>query len=161
MESKGRLNALRIASCRARHMTIFGTLRLRSRAAQRLGAFSRATKQGMSPDDARAYSDKLYPPTAEDLAYEASLKSGKIPALPVASAISLLYPLAAAIYIARTPASRTQIVGYALAQLSYVLFAAGVLAGTFRVFGLKKRTHVLACGVAVFVIGIVLSNVGA
>lgn len=142
-------------------MTILGTPRLRSRAAQRLGAFSRATKQGMSPEDARAYSDKLYPPTAEDLAFEGSLGSGKIPPLPVVSAISLLYPLAAAIYIARTPASSTQIVGYALAQLSYVLFAAGVLRGTFGVFGLKKRGHVLACGAVVFLIGVALSNVGA
>ena len=142
-------------------MTLLGTLRLRSRASQRLAAFSRATKQGMPPADARAYSDKLYPPTAEDLAYEASLRNGKIPALPVVSAISLLYPLAAAIYIARTPASSAQIAGYALAQLSYILFAAGLLRGTFGVFGLKKRTHVLACGAVVFVIGVALSNVGA
>lgn len=142
-------------------MSILGALRLRLRAAQRLGAFSDATKQGMSTADARAYSDKVCPPTAEDLAFEALLRGGKAQPLPIASTLSLLYPLAAAIYIARTPAPGAQIAGYALAQLSYVLFAAGILKGTFGVFGLKKRTHVLACGAAVFLVALVLSNVNA
>ncbi len=45
-------------------------LRLKLRAAKRIGAFSRACKQGMSVEQARAYSDQLYPPTAEDIEYE-------------------------------------------------------------------------------------------
>ena len=141
-------------------MSTFGNFRLQLRAAQRLGAFSRASKQGMSPDEARAYSDKLYPPTTEDLAYETLLRKGEAPPLPVASALSLLYPLAAAIYIAQTPASGAQVTGYILANLSYVLFVAGLIKGTFWVFGLKKRMHVLGCGAIIFVIGMALSNVG-
>jgi hypothetical protein len=45
-------------------------LRLKARQAKRVGAFVRAKKIGMSDADARAHSDGLYPPTAEDIAYE-------------------------------------------------------------------------------------------
>jgi hypothetical protein len=44
--------------------------RLKYRQAKRAGAFSRAKKKGMSNADARTYSDALYPPTVEDIAYE-------------------------------------------------------------------------------------------
>ena len=44
--------------------------RLKYRQAKRVGAFSRAKKKGMSNADARTYSDALYPPTVEDIAYE-------------------------------------------------------------------------------------------
>lgn len=37
---------------------------------KRVGAFSRAREQGMSVEEARAYADQQYPPTAEDIAYE-------------------------------------------------------------------------------------------
>jgi hypothetical protein len=52
----------------------FKELKLKMRAAKRLGAFVRASKQGMSSKHARAYSDNLYPPTAEDLEYEKKLR---------------------------------------------------------------------------------------
>ena len=41
---------------------------------RRLGAFSRALKLGMSEDDARLYSEAIYPLTADDAAYEAEYK---------------------------------------------------------------------------------------
>jgi hypothetical protein len=50
-------------------------LKLKMRAAKRIGAFARAQKQGMSIEQARAYSDNLYPPTADDLAYEEKLRN--------------------------------------------------------------------------------------
>jgi hypothetical protein len=52
----------------------FKDLRLRMRAAKRLGAYRRAFEQGMSGEQARAYLDYLYPPTAEDLEYEEKLR---------------------------------------------------------------------------------------
>lgn len=52
----------------------FKELKLKMRAAKRVGAFTRAREQGMSPQQARAYSDNLYPPTAEDLEYEQKLR---------------------------------------------------------------------------------------
>ena len=74
----------------------------------------------------------------------------------------MLYPIAAGICIARTPAPVSAIAGYALANLGnlgYVLFAAGVFKGTFLIFGLGKRGQVLALGAVFLVIGIVLSSV--
>ena len=51
-------------------MGFFGDLKLKIKMAKRVGAFSRARKQGLTVEEARAYSDQLYPPTAEDIAYE-------------------------------------------------------------------------------------------
>jgi hypothetical protein len=81
---------------------------------------------------------------------------------PWASAISLLYPIGAGVYIAtRTPASPAMVVGYCLASLGYLLIGAGIIKGTFRIFGLKKRWHVLTAGALCFLIGTLLSNIGA
>jgi hypothetical protein len=81
---------------------------------------------------------------------------------PWVSVISLLYPLGAGVYIAtRTPASTPMIVGYCLANLGYLLIGAGIIKGTFRILGLKKRWHVLAAGAIAFLIGTLLSNIGA
>lgn len=58
---------------------------------------------------------------------------------PWVSALSLLYPISATIYIAEsTPAPPVMITGYGLANLGYLLFAAGIFTGTFGVFGLKR-----------------------
>ncbi len=79
---------------------------------------------------------------------------------PWASTVSLLYPIGAAVYMAmQTPARLPMIVGYGIANLGYLLIGAGILTGTFRVFGLKRRWHVLAAGVVAFLIGTFLSNV--
>jgi hypothetical protein len=49
---------------------LFGDAKLKLRMSKRVGAFVRARKQGMSAEEARAYSDNLYLPTEEDIAYE-------------------------------------------------------------------------------------------
>ena len=78
-----------------------------------------------------------------------------------ASTVSLAYPIAAAGYMAvLTPANPLTTLGYGLANMGYLLLAAGTLKGTFRVFGLKKRWHVLIAGVVTWVIGTFLCNVG-
>ena len=60
------------------------------------------------------------------------------------SALTLLYPVGAAIWIASyTPPPASAIVGYGVANLGYALFAAGILRGTFRVFGLRTRWRVI------------------
>ena len=127
-------------------MALFRDARLTHRAIKRLGAFKRARGQGMSVADAGSYSDRMCPPTAEDLAFEKRMSAGRV--FPWVSAIALLYPIAAMIFLTvRTPASSIMIAGYGLANLGYLLFAAGILAGTFRVLGLKKRWHVLALAI--------------
>lgn len=139
-------------------------LRLRIRAAKRIGAFSRACEQGMSVEQARAYSDQLYPPTAEDIEHESQLRQGKTAAaeFPWFSALSLLYPITAMAYIATwTPATPTIVVGYGAANFAYLLLVAGIFTGTFRVFGLRKRWQVFALAVGCFVLGTYLSNISA
>lgn len=80
---------------------------------------------------------------------------------PWPSALGLLYPIAATVYIATaTPASAAMVVGYGIANLGYLLFAAGVFAGTFRILGLKNRWQVFGAAVASVLLGMVLSNVG-
>jgi hypothetical protein len=44
-------------------------------------------------------------------------------------------------------------------NLSYLLFAAGILAGKFGVFGLRKRWHVLIVAAICFCLGTFLSNI--
>lgn len=79
---------------------------------------------------------------------------------PWISALSLLYPISATIRIATsTPAPPIMIAGYGLANLGYLLFAAGIFTGTFGVFGLKRRWQVLALAAICFAIGTLLSSI--
>jgi hypothetical protein len=81
---------------------------------------------------------------------------------PWVSAISLLYPIGAGVYIAtQTPARPPMIVGCGLANLGYLLIGAGIFKGTFRIFGLRRRWQVLVAGTIAFLIGTFLSNIGA
>ncbi len=80
---------------------------------------------------------------------------------PWPSALALLYPIAATIYIATwTPANPVMVVGYGLANLGYLLLGAGIWSGSFRVLGLRKRWQVVSVAVVSFVLGTVLSNIG-
>jgi hypothetical protein len=138
-------------------MNLFRETRLSLRAMQRLGAFKRARKQGMTIDQARNYSDGLHPPTPDDIAYEEKLRDGR--SFPWLSALSLLYPAGAMAYMAMsTPAPIVAIIGYGLAQLGYLLFAATLIAGKFGVFGLRSRWQVLIVGMISFCLGLLLSN---
>lgn len=81
---------------------------------------------------------------------------------PWISALTLVYPVSATIYIATgTPAPPVMIAGYGLANLGYLLCAAGIFTGTFLVFGLKKRWQVLVLAGICFVVGTLLTNMSA
>jgi hypothetical protein len=81
--------------------------------------------------------------------------------VPWPSAVALLYPISATIYIAGwTPAGPSMVAGYGLASLGSLLFGAGLWAGTFRILGLKKRWQVFSGSIVSFLVGIVLSNLG-
>jgi len=134
-------------------------MKLRLNAAKRVGAFKRGIEAGLSPEQARLASDQLYPPSQEDLEFEAALRSGSAKPIPVASAIALLYPVAATAYAFGTASGLVGALGYGVTSLGYLLFFAAVISGTFLVFGLKKRSHVLVAGAIVFTIGVALSNV--
>lgn len=77
---------------------------------------------------------------------------------PWPSALALLYPIIATIYLASTPAPLVACIGYGLANLGYVLFAAGVISGKFRIFRLGKRWQVFVFALGCFILGTVLSN---
>jgi hypothetical protein len=139
-------------------MSVFRTLRVRRNMVQRLGAYRRAREQGFTDEQARSYSDQLYPPTADDLAYEASLRDSSTRSLPIASTLSLLYPVLAGVYVGRS-APLIVAVGYVLSNFAYVLLAAGILRGTFLVLGLRRRLQVFALSGFCFLVGITLCNV--
>jgi hypothetical protein len=103
--------------------SVFNPLMLRFRAARRLGAFSRALRQGMTDEQAHIYSDGLYPPTPDDIAFQQRLaeEATGIPGKPFpwVSTIALLYPIMATFYIAsyRPAPPFIVVVGYGLANL--------------------------------------------
>jgi len=75
--------------------------------------------------------------------------------------VFLLYPLAAAIHTAMaTSAGLSEVVGYGLSNLGYVLGAAGVMAGRFGILGLRMRWQVFAAAVLSYGFGTILVNVG-
>ena len=81
--------------------------------------------------------------------------------IPWVSAISLLYPIAAVFYISlKTPANVLVIAGYGISNLGYLLIAAGILRGTFKIFRLQKRIYVLISGATSLLVGFVLTNIG-
>jgi len=85
---------------------------------------------------------------------------------PWPSAIALFYPAGAAVSIAAATAEvrfsafvrGALIAGYGLANLGYLLFAAGIWPGSFRILGLKKRWQVVASAVLSLLLGVVLVN---
>lgn len=87
-------------------------------------------------------------------------KNNKLSHFPWISTISLMYPISATIYIAtQTPANTKTIIGYALANLGYLLFGAGILAGKFQIFRLKNRWQVFITAFLLFLIGTLLINI--
>lgn len=79
---------------------------------------------------------------------------------PWISAVALLYPIAAIIYISlKTPANVPVIIGYGIANIGYLLIGAGIISGTFKIFGLKKRMHVFIFGIFALAVGAVLTNI--
>jgi hypothetical protein len=118
----------------------------------------------MPVEQARAYSDRLYPPSADDIDYEDRLRRGEthVVTFPWISFISLLYPLAATVYIAIfTPVEPSMVLGYGMVNLAYVLLVAGIFTGKFGAFGLRNRWQVLTLAVTCFVFGTYLSNLNA
>ncbi len=77
---------------------------------------------------------------------------------PYPSLIAMLYPVAAILYMAKTPASAILILGYGFGNLGYLLGAATVVPGHFRILGLDYRIQTLIAAVIFWVIGVVISN---
>ena len=80
---------------------------------------------------------------------------------PVLSLVALLYPVGAILSMASTPAPPILILGYGFANLGYLLGAAFVFPGHFRILGFDNRLPTLVAGVLSWVVGVVLSNIVA
>ena len=80
---------------------------------------------------------------------------------PYLSLLALLYPVAAILYMAKTPASPILILGYGFANLGYLLGAAMVVPGHFRILGLDDRIPTFIAAIFFWVVGLVLSNITA
>lgn len=78
---------------------------------------------------------------------------------PWLSSLTMLYPIAAMVAIANQGAPILPTIGYGCANLGYLLFGAGILAGSFRALGFRYRIPTLIAAVAVWVVGTVLSNI--
>jgi hypothetical protein len=78
---------------------------------------------------------------------------------PYLSALALLYPVAAMLSLYNVPSPPIATLGYGFANLGYLLAAASIIPGHFRVLGLDARLPTLAAGVIFWVIGVVFSNV--
>lgn len=121
---------------------------------------------GLATDDEAAFN--LFNIIVLNYAYSAydqpkmrEFMGGAVVGFPWPSAAGLLYPIGATIYIAAaTPAGPAMVTGYGLANLGYLLFAAGVFGGTFLIFGLRNRWQVFGAAVVSFTLGTVLSDVG-
>ncbi len=94
-------------------------------------------------------------------AYDQSEVKELIPSggVPWASALALIYPVSAGLYIAlNTPASLSMILGYMVANLGYLLVGAGIMSGTFKVFALHRLSHVFIAAAVAIVAGVALTN---
>lgn len=78
---------------------------------------------------------------------------------PYPSLLALLYPVVAILSMAKTTAPSILILGYGFASLGYILGAATVFPGHFRILGLDDRIPTLIAAVVFWVIGFALSNV--
>jgi len=77
---------------------------------------------------------------------------------PWLSWLAMLYPISAILWIESYGAPLLATLGYGFANLGYLLFGAGILAGSFRALGFRYRMPTLIAAVAVWVAGTVLSN---
>lgn len=80
---------------------------------------------------------------------------------PFLSLLALLYPVIAMLSMDRTPGDIYFILGYGFASLGYLLGAATVVPGHFRVLGLEGRAPTLVAALVFWVVGVVLSNLTA
>lgn len=78
---------------------------------------------------------------------------------PHLSLLALLYPTLAILSMSKTAASPILILGYGFANLGFLLGAATIIPGHFRILGLDDRIPTLIAAIVFWLIGFVLSNV--
>ena len=88
-----------------------------------------------------------------------AVSNAEIVAKCIPSIFSLLFPLAATLWIGSSAeASAYDVIGYGMANLGYLMFFAAWGAGTFNVFHLTRRWQLYVAGTALIVAGTVIVN---
>lgn len=77
---------------------------------------------------------------------------------PYLSLLALLYPVLAILSMAQTPSPPVLLLGYGFANLGYLLGAATIIPGHFRILGLDERITTLIAAIVFWMIGLALSN---
>ena len=77
---------------------------------------------------------------------------------PIWSLVALLYPAAAMLSAIKQPVPTLLILGYGFSNLGYLLGAAFVFPGHFRILGLDFRVPTLIAAVIFWLVGVLLSN---
>lgn len=77
---------------------------------------------------------------------------------PYISFLALAYPIAAMLSMSEATTPVVIVLGYGFANLGYLLFAAGIVAGQFRAFSLERRVPTILAALVAWVVGVVLSN---
>lgn len=77
---------------------------------------------------------------------------------PYPSLLALLYPVVAILSMTKTPAPPVLLLGYGFANLGYLLGAATIIPGHFRILGLDDRVPTLIAAILFWMIGLALSN---
>jgi len=77
---------------------------------------------------------------------------------PFPSLLFLMYPIVAMADHPNPSPEVIETLGYGFTSLGYLLFAA-LIPGTFRIFGMDKRTQILVGALIFFGVGVVLVNV--
>ncbi len=75
------------------------------------------------------------------------------------SFVSLGYPIAAVLSFGADDGGFADALGFGLANLGYLLLAAGLIAGHFRALGLTHRSQTLVAGAGCWITGFVLLNI--
>ena len=78
---------------------------------------------------------------------------------PWISALSLLYPISAMKSMGSESGSTVQILGYGVANLGYLMMAAAIITGSFRILGLEYRIQTLIGALVAIVAGLLITNV--
>jgi len=79
----------------------------------------------------------------------------QIKTFPIWSALALLYPISAMIWAWIGTGSSYFAWNYGMANLGYLLFAAGVYPGTFKALGMPNRLNVFILAIIVWVSSVV------
>jgi hypothetical protein len=77
---------------------------------------------------------------------------------PWLSSFAMIYPIVAMLYAGSRGAPLLPVLGYGFGNLGYLLFAAGKMSGSFRALGFRYRIPTLIASVAVWLAGMVMSN---